>query len=499
MSRTRKLTTFLASSTMLAVVFSGMAFSHDSTLFPVANPLQLDLSDTSLELESGVHVPMQSGWFHVPENRDGQGGNVYALPVRVFRTEAANPAPPVFLIAGGPGASRVSGLEDDDRYAEIAFYRQFADVVVYDQRGGGESLPQLECDQSGMLPLDQPLSRAARGRMLAELGAQCRDHWLERGVDLSALNTDASATDLDDLRRALGHERMTLVGGSYATHLILHAARRYPDTIAGIVLAGVEGPDHTWDNPDGVLAALDRIAGEIEASAEYRDQIPEGGLMPALETAQAQLAADPVSVTLRRGEREIEVVIGAEEAQVAMTMRPGSRSRSGLWPRILLSIINEDHAFLAQGGLSMRRVELGDPIHYMMDCASGISDGRREAYAGAAARNLLGDINFEYEYACEPWPVADLGEAFNAPVSYDGPVLVIQGDWDISTPIENALETVTHLPNASMITVRRGGHGAYYQLWDNWTGFPDLLADFVREREIQAPLEYEMEALYPGE
>lgn len=480
----------------LALTTSACAAQGTESLFPAGEPDTLELESAVLTLETGDAVNMESGWFYVPETRENETGNVYALPVRVFRTEAEVPADPIFLIAGGPGSSRVNGLEDEDQYGEIAFYRQFADVIVYDQRGGGESRPELTCDRSGQLPMDEPLSLEARGRMLAELGALCRDRWLEAGVDLSALNAHESAADLNALAEALGYDQITLIGGSYATHLILHTAHRHPERVARILLAGVEGPDHTWDNPDGILAALERIAADIEAAPEMAGRLPQGGLLAGLARAQADLADEPVSVTLSRNGEEQTIVLGLAETQVAAQFQAGRRNRPQLWPQILMSIANGQWDFLAQGAMGMRRVQLDNPMHYMMDCSSGISDARRAQYATAPAILMLGNINAEYEYGCAPWPVADLGSGFLDPVTFSGPALIVQGDWDISTPIENALETMEHLPNADMIIVRRGGHGAYYQLWREWEGFRPLLADFVRGRAVSPPAEYELPPLF---
>ncbi|MHC4904035.1 MAG: alpha/beta fold hydrolase, partial [Planctomycetota bacterium] len=76
----------------------------------------------------------------------------------------------------------------------------------------------------------------------------CWDHWSE-SLHPASFTTVENAADLEDLRIALGAERLNLVGISYGTHLGLAYIRQYPDRVAHAVLAGVEGPDHTYKRP----------------------------------------------------------------------------------------------------------------------------------------------------------------------------------------------------------------------------------------------------------
>ena len=133
---------------------------------------------------------------------------------------------------------------------------------------------------------------------MQRLLVQCRDRWQSRGVDLAAYNTVESAADVNDLRLALGYSKITLIGGSYGSHLALQFMRQFPDAVDRAVIFGVEGPDHTWDDPAGALHTLQRIAAATEQSPEFRGRIPEGGLIKALEAVIARLDAQPQLVTV---------------------------------------------------------------------------------------------------------------------------------------------------------------------------------------------------------
>ena len=153
-------------------------------------------------------------------------------------------------------------------------------MVLFDQRGGGRATPAMTCDDSAPAPApDAPLDIGMVGGIMQRLLVECRDRWRARGVDLAAYNTVESAADVNDLRLALGYPKITLIGGSYGSHLALQFMRQFPDAVDRAVIFGVEGPDHTWDDPGGALHTLERIAAATEQSPEFRGRIPEGGLI----------------------------------------------------------------------------------------------------------------------------------------------------------------------------------------------------------------------------
>lgn len=127
------------------------------------------------------------------------------------------------------------------------------------------------------VPADEPLRISALADAIREAAGECRDAWTTEGVDLSAYTTVENAADVDALRAALGYDRVTLIGGSYGSHLALALMRYHPESIERVVLHGVEGLDHTWDSPAGRLAVLRRHAEAAEASGAFGRGCPKGG------------------------------------------------------------------------------------------------------------------------------------------------------------------------------------------------------------------------------
>jgi pimeloyl-ACP methyl ester carboxylesterase len=316
---------------------------------------------------------------------------------------------------------------------------------------------------------------------------ECRNRWQAQGVDLAAYNTVESASDIDDLRRALGYRRITLVGGSYGSHLALQFMRQFPDAVDRVVIFGVEGPDHTWDDPAGALHTLERIAAATEQSPEFRDRIPAGGLLTTLGQIIERLDREPQMVTVTDGTTERRVLVDGDRVRRMVRADAGRKSQAWLWPEWILAMQRGDFTAVARRAAGQRVLTLPDPIHFSMDCASGASPARRAHSRTDPARRLLGDINLEYEIACDVWPFDDLGASFRANVVSDIPTLIIHGTWDMSTPIENARDVASALTHATLVEVTGGNHGVLYNLFARWPPMRETLGAFLAGREAAFP------------
>lgn len=442
----------------------------------------------TITADHGATVDVEAGSLRVPAHRDRPGGAAdFELPFYRLRSTAADPGAPIFLLAGGPGASWLDRLEKHEPFEEVRLYRSVADVILFDQRGGGRSQPVLRCDGSEPIPLDRPLDLGEVAASMRRLSEACRDRLTAAGVVLEGLTTLESADDVDALRAALGYERMTLVGGSYGSHLALAVMRRFPDRIDRAVLHGVEGLDHTWDDPAGKWAALERIAAAAEADSALRGEIPEGGLLAALEAVIRRLEEEPATVVVRHEGEDVAVVVDAALVRLVSAAQAGHRGRAGAWPRMILELYRGEYERLAKNRLRNRTLRLDTPMHYMMDCASGVSPERAARYATHPASEVLGDINFEYRAVCGAWGAPDLGAAFRAPVVSDVPTLIVHGTWDTSTPLSNAHEVAAALSDVRLVEVEEGGHGALYTLLEHWEPMRASLTRFLRGEPVSFP------------
>ena len=210
----------------------------------------------------------------------------------------------------------------------MLFYQEFADVIIIDQRGAVNSFPSFRCRGSAKnLPLDQPLTFEDRFRAEAKDVKACKKFWQEKGFDLTALNTLENADDINDLRKALGYDKINLVGGSYGSHLGLTILRRHPDMVEHAMLRGLEGPNHSYHVPSQVLNALERFAAVVEAAPAWQSHVPEGGFIAALRRIENELAENPKTVDLKIDGLDISITLGKYDIQNIATSNANYRGR----------------------------------------------------------------------------------------------------------------------------------------------------------------------------
>jgi pimeloyl-ACP methyl ester carboxylesterase len=458
-----------------------------SSLVGLAASSQLSSGEKPVAIGDGSVMQVEAGELQVPESRRRQTARRVTIPYYRLKSTSPTPASPIFLVAGGPGSSGIDLFRAEETHREAMFYRTIADVVMFDQRGGGHSRPEMHCTQTRQFPLGQPIDDQGFQALAREALIECRDGHLRQGVDLAAYNTVENAADVNDLRIALGYKKITLIGGSYGSHLALQVMRQYPDTIDRVVIFGIEGPDHTWDSPSGMLDTLERIADATEHSPAFAGHVPEGGLLKTFERVLARLEAAPQSITITDRGQPRTVTIDAAFVRRAWRRDAGRRGDPNIWPELIIAMDRGDFSAFGRRAIANRTIELPDPMHFSMDCSSGISEERRRRYERDPARLLLGDINFEYEALCEVWPAEKLDASFHDNVMSDIPTLIVHGTWDMSTPLENAREVARTLTRSRLVEVIGGNHGALYNLYERWAPMRDRMREFLTGHDADFP------------
>lgn len=145
---------------------------------------------------------------------------------------------PVVVIHGGPGGG---GQPAYRQYFDPAIYN----IIQFDQRGCGKSTPYAE---------------------------------------LSENNTQASVSDIEQLRQAFGIEKWHVFGGSWGSTLALVYAQEYPDRVQSLMLRGIfmcRKSELHWFYQDGASHIFP------DAFESYREHIPkqeQGDLIKAYHT-----------------------------------------------------------------------------------------------------------------------------------------------------------------------------------------------------------------------
>lgn len=421
-------------------------------------PGTLKLKPYTFENDKKEKVDAEFGTLFVPENRYNPESNLIELAFVRFKSTAKNPGPPIVYLAGGPGGSGIYTAKGT-RFPLFMALREIADVIAFDQRGTGLSKPNLNCYERLALPLDVAPTRQLIIDELRKNVRGCIFYWHDiQRVDLTGYNTNESADDLEDLRKALGANQISLWSISYGTHLAFATMRRHPKSIHRAILAGTEGPDHTYKLPSNIQKHLEDLAAVIKADPEIGKDVPDFlGLMKSVfDRVEAQ--PETVEITDPRTRQKVKVIVNKFILQyiVANNIGTGVTSR---FPALLLQASKGDFTNPAQVWLNESRREIGSAMSYMMDCASGQTAARRDRIEREAKGALLEDIaNFPFPDICQEWNAPDLGDSFRAPLRSDVPVLFISGTLDARTPVSNAEEYRTGFSNSAHMIIEGAVH-----------------------------------------
>jgi pimeloyl-ACP methyl ester carboxylesterase len=434
-----------------------------SLLFAVSVEAQRKAGDLNLkpyvfENEKGEKVDAELGVLLVPENRRNPQSNLIELAFVRFKSTAQNPGTPIVYLAGGPGGSG-SGTATGTRFPLFMAMREVADVIAFDQRGTGRSKPNLTCYQRFDFPLDVVPSHEAMLKVFRENSLDCASYWRDlQRVDLTGYNTNESADDLEDLRKALGAKQLSLWSISYGTHLALATIRRHPQSINRAILAGTEGPDHTYKLPSNIQKHLADLAAVIKADQELGREIPD--FLGLMKSVLDKLEKEPVvvEVTDPLTKQPVKVTVNKFVMQYLTASNIGTTATAN-FPSLYYAASKGDYSLAAKAWLNQTRDGFGSAMSFMMDCASGVTAARAETISREAKTALLEDeANQIFPGVCDSWKAPDLGDEFRSPVKADVPVLFISGTLDARTPVSNAEEYRKGFPNSTHLIIEGAVH-----------------------------------------
>lgn len=438
-----------------------------------ARPVALtDVQEETLAARDGSVWRLTRGRVTVLESRARPDGPTLQLAVVRLRRSDLPAGRPHVLLAGGPGDSGVRvalalATQGGAALAEVLD----GDLIGIDQRGTGDSVPKLQTTRRYAWPLDQPAALQTWLPLAEAASRAVADDMRARGIDLQAYNTEESADDIDAVRQALGEPRWTLWGRSYGSHLALATARRHPGGVERLVLVSPEGPDHTWKLPSQTNAVLQRIAERAGA--------PD--MVVQLREATARLARAPVGLDVPDPATGLStaLVLGALDLQWTIAQVIGDPRALATLPAAAREMSAGDFRRIGPLALQLRRqAGVGSAMKHMMDLSSHASAERLALIEREAPGAVLGDaMNFPGRHLHGGWQARPLPDAFRQPVGVAVPTLLLAGDLDARTPVENAREIAAALPDARVVVVQNAAH--QFDLF----GPPPLrrlLADFLR-------------------
>jgi pimeloyl-ACP methyl ester carboxylesterase len=394
--------------------------------------------------------------FKVPVALEPQqaGGAKLALHVTVARAfRESSSTDPLFVLAGGPGQAG----SDIIPFLSSVFRRVRAtrDIVFIDQRGTGLSgkldCPEADADEA---PTEAQL-RVDLQRCIAKLNR-----------NLSPYNTQNSADDIEQVRRALGYGKVNLWGGSYGTRLAQAYVRRYPANVRALILDGVAAPGQIipaggHDAQTALEAVFKRCRDDKACATAYPQLRTEfDALMARLDSGAVPLdfphprTAKPTHLTLASN-KVVETLHGVLY----------SASDSGRLPFLIHSAYQNSWGPLLARSYAGSDMGAGDalslPLYLAVVCAEDVprmdakvfeEDSRHSFMKGYAGRiaALCPYVNVK--------PAAEVTQP-TSPAVIAAPALLLSGALDPVTPPRRAEGAAKYMSAAQHFVVANAGHG----------------------------------------
>ena len=408
--------------------------------------------------------------YEVYENRATKTGRRIPLNIILLPARSSKPAPdPVFYLAGGPGAG-ASG------YAEATFMeglRRNRDMVLVDQRGTGESNP-LNCapfgtkeDMRGYFGEQFPIEKVRA----------CRAE-LEKVADLKLYTTSIAMDDLDEVRAALGYDRINVYGGSYGSTTSLVYLRQHGDHVRSVAIFGVAPPSAKipLSFAKGVQDAVNRMFADCAADQACKAAYPD--VEAEFKKVLARFDNGPVEIDIpniyTRSSQKVSVtrdafvdairhllyVPNAAAALPALIHMGANGDLSGLMGTAF-QVVSQIDAKISRG------------MQLSVICAEDAPFITDNDIKTTSANSFYGDARVRVTMkACAEWPQAKVAASFLDPVKSDVPVLLVSGELDPVTPpwlAQNVAKTLSH---SRLVLVHNATHNSYDCI-------ENLVADFI--------------------
>jgi pimeloyl-ACP methyl ester carboxylesterase len=402
----------------------------------------------------------------VPVNHADPGGRQISLALDMIPATAPRSRQQGILLVnpGGPGGSGLSLAAAVAQGLSPGVAADY-DIVGFDPRGVGSSVPALSCDPgffSGVRPNYVPASAAAEQVLAGRAKTYADDCEKRFGWLLPYMTTQDTARDMDAIRAAFGVGKINYYAFSYGTYIGQVYATLFPERVRRMVLDSIVNPAGVWyaDNIGQDYAFQQRIEAFYAWVARYEGTYHLGSTAAAVQAAwyraRSQLRARPA------GGR-----VGADEFDDTYLQ---GMYLDALWPALaqaLSGYLNsgEPGDLIAEYQANGTQNENEFAVYNAVQC-SDVNWPRSWAFWTSDTERVFQRARFQawdnawYNAACAFWPVK--GPA--TPLAIKGAglpgILMLQGTLDPATPYQGAQDAHKLLPSARMVVVEGSGdHG----------------------------------------
>ena len=442
---------------------SGNAAGGGGGIIPVASTLHWTSCGGSLP-------GLECATLQVPVNYADPSGRKITLALSMAPATAPRSQQQGVLLVnpGGPGAPgrSLAGAVAAGLNPQVAAEY---DIVGFDPRGVGASVPALSCDPSffsGDRADYIPANQAAEQVLIARAKTYAADCEGRFGWLLPYMTTADMARDMDSIRQAFGVSKVNYYAFSYGTYLGQVYATMFPDRVRRMVLDSTVDPTGVWyqDNIDQDYAFQraqdDFYAWVAQNDATYHLGTTEAAVQAAWYEARDRLKAHPI-------QGPNGPLIGPDEFDDTFTQGDYLNT---LWPGLATALsdyVNNGSTSALMGQYEENGVQDENlfAVYNAVQC-SDVNWPRNWSKWQSDTERVYQAAPFEawdnawFNAACAFWPVQGPATPMRIKGAGLPPILMLQGTLDPATPYAGAQDAHKLLPSARMVVVEGGGnHG----------------------------------------
>jgi pimeloyl-ACP methyl ester carboxylesterase len=433
-----------------------------------------------LKIDAASADLVTCGYVTTPLRHANPSGAQIRLATVIIHADTADRKPdPLFVGQGGPGGSSIETYAN--YFIRSPSSRPVAnrDIVLWDQRGTLYSKPALLCPEVDQEGLDAALAGKIddEAEATAALNACGARLGVEVG-DLSAFNSVENADDVEDVRAALGYDRINYYGVSYGSELGQFLMRQHPDRLHAVVLDAVVPLTYNLftEPPFARQRITDRYFTACAADPRCNAAFPD--LATRFRALIERLDSAPITVDVAEPDTSTrEKAISGDDPEPAIYQIPltGTLLEAAvqqaryldvhaIMPLILdradrgdftfissmpLPNLLLDHTFATGMWTTVACAERGDTSPASVDYS-----GLDPRIADDARKSLRSTLN-----ACQTWEIELLPRADLQPVRSDIPTLLLSGELDPITPPQYAATILPFLSRGQHVIFPYGAHG----------------------------------------
>jgi pimeloyl-ACP methyl ester carboxylesterase len=419
---------------------------------------------------SGQGSNVECTTLSVPVNyADPQGRHITLALDMVPATAPVSQQQGVLLVnPGGPGGDGLPLANEVAQGLSPSVAAEY-DIVGFDPRGVGSSVPALSCDPSffkTVRPNYVPKNQAAEQVLInrAKTYAQAcekRSGWL-----LPYMTTADVARDMDSIRAAFAVSKVNYFAFSYGTYIGQVYGTLFPQRVRRMVLDSTVDPTGVWynDNIQQDYAFQGRMEAFFGWVAKYDGTYHLGSTAAQVQAAwyraRNHLANHPINGQNRP-------LIGPDEFDDTFLL---GGYLNTLWPGLaqaLSGYLNGGQTgnMIAQYQQNGTQIENEFAVYNAVQCTD-VNWPRSWARWNADAEKVYKTAPFQawdntwFNAACAFWPVQGPSQALKITGAGLPGILMLQGTLDPATPYAGAQDAHKLLPSARMVVVEGGGnHG----------------------------------------